>query len=453
MIGHGSAAARLAALAVSGAHSDRGLGGEPRGSSCDRSQSGEQPFDLPSFYAKFVDKVPPSDNEVVVAAFLELGYDMMTNSYEQILQDIRTLGPSTWLKGLPTSLGLRGLCAVHRFVKLLDVEEAPSLKEALPSTSEASTGVMQSMLKVLGVSDPHAEEQERLKHKATAGDLARRLNLGVFAPTLLQDKPLLDKATLVAQLGHFLQPEAEPSEVKSERFFVKALDDLLRSGVAGLLQHRITPAALLSELHVALGIALDDKLKPPDAQRAAIAYTHRVRKLLYDASLNVPLKPQAAPHQFQQAMEVFLKRDPSLYMEAKEGLTISSPAARQAPAGIAVKSESNEPKACLRYAVSGTLCGSTDAKPCGFSHKCPFCNGSKCQHTAGYLHTHLANLRAPLVLKPKSEWDNLLKSGGAAGSGRKPPLDTGRGAKRRQDSRPRSRSPRRVERVRQNAQR
>ena len=54
-----------------------------------------------------------------------------------------------------------------------------------------------------------------------------------------------------------------------------------------------------------------------DAERAALAYAYSVRKLLYEASLNAPMKPSEDVSGFSAAMDVFLKRDPALYAEAK----------------------------------------------------------------------------------------------------------------------------------------
>ena len=112
---------------------------------------------------------------------------------------------------------------------------------------------------------------------------------------------------LLAQLGHFLPP-SEESKQNSDRSYAKGLLSLLRSGVAAMLQHRMSPAALFSELAIALDMVVDSQLPPAHAERVALAYTHKRRRLLCEASLNKPLK-QGDEASFEDAMAIFLRKD------------------------------------------------------------------------------------------------------------------------------------------------
>ena len=73
-----------------------------------------------------------------------------------------------------------------------------------------------------------------------------------------------------------------------------------------MLQHRMSPAALFSELAIALDMVVDSQLPPADAERVALACTHKCRRLLYEASLNKPLK-QGDEASFEDAMAIFLR--------------------------------------------------------------------------------------------------------------------------------------------------
>ena len=146
---------------------------------------------------------------------------------------------------------------------------------------------------------------------------------------------------------------------------------------------------------------------------AALAYSKRVRKLLYEASLNKPLNRHDDHENFQTFMQVFLCRDPALYAEVKEQLgakvtllprpntTPSLQDRKQNSRNEGGKSDNY----CTRYAVRSNLCPFS-ADRCQHQHRCPFCDGRVCQNRPGYLHTHLANLKTKFVITEKKDPDN-----------------------------------------------
>ena len=85
----------------------------------------------------------------------------------------------------------------------------------------------------------------------------------------------------------------------------------------------MSPAALFSELAIVLDVASESPLVTADAEKAALTYTHKCRKLLPEASLNKPLKPETDQKDFDDGMAVFLRRDPALYSETRETLGIT----------------------------------------------------------------------------------------------------------------------------------
>ena len=204
-----------------------------------------------------------------------------------------------------------------------------------------------------------------------------------------------------------------------------------------------TPAALFSEIGIALEIALDPKLAPSDAERAAITYTSRVRKLLYDASLNTPLDLASDQAGFEASMNVFLQRDSAIYTELKQDLGIKT-SPNEVPNGHAPRKGQPARKEggrfCLRYGAQVGLCKATEAIPCGREHACPFCDGQTCQHKEGYLERHLGNLAVPLSIQPKRPSDTR----GKGGSWRKPSYGYRRDVSETRKSPGRSRSGRRV---------
>ena len=261
--------------------------------------------------------------------------------------------------------------------------------------------LLKTALRVAGMSDPVAEEAERLKHKQTVGELAQRLELGMFAPSLLPDADLLKRVSSAAQVGHFPQPERKQLlDHEGPRAFAKQLWQLLRSGIALLLMQRMSPAALFSELGLALQIACETPGDDKQAEKLAVLYSIKIRELLHGSSLNVPLNADVDTKSFEEAMQVFLRRDPGVFSEAKDSMSHEEsfkaptvPQARKQPLG----------DHCLRHAVKSNFCNGYGRRTCGFSHTCPFCQGKLCQNKPGYLARHLAALRVPMELVVKDD--------------------------------------------------
>ena len=204
------------------------------------------------------------------------------------------------------------------------------------------------------MSDPIAEEAERLKHKQTVGELAQRLELGMFAPSLLPDADLLKRVSSAAQVGHFPQPERKQLlDHEGPRAFAKQLWQLLRSGIALDLMQRMSPAALFSELGLALQIACETPGDDKQAEKLAVLYSIKIRELLHGSSLNVPLNADVDTKSFEEAMQVFLRRDPGVFSEAKDSMSHEEsfkaptvPQARKQPLG----------DHCLRHAIKSNFC-------------------------------------------------------------------------------------------------
>ena len=333
------------------------------------------------------------------------------NTLGEVLADVESLGLVKFSSKLPADLSIRQVAAMDRFLQNLGLPDANSNRSTDEQHSNHSKA-MQQLLKAAGVqTDDKSAEEERLKHKANVGQLAKALQLGLFSPLLLPDKPLLDKVATSAQLGHF--PDfGNQWDDKHDRPFAKGLLSLLQTGVAALLHHRVTPAALFSELAIALELALEPRMRPLDAERAAISYTTKARKLLHDSSLNAPLLG-SDPATFQTAMNLFLRRDTGLYTETREGLAIDiapdNAEPRGARSGKSRKSAGADQSGlhCLRYSLRRGLC--PFGSECTRIHRCPFCDGRSCRHEEGGLCKHLADLKVPSVVVEKRELDSLRR--------------------------------------------
>ena len=223
----------------------------------------------------------------------------------------------------------------------------------------------------------------------------------------------MKKATVAAELGHFIDPD-RCKPLSSDRLLAAGLLHILRSGMAAVMQHRMSPAALLSEVGIALSIAADPQLAARDADRVALEYTHRARKLLYDSSLNVPLRPSEDPGNFMEAMKLFLRKDTGLYTESKEAVASCAGKGGKGP-GASVQPASKTPIHCVRYAV-GTSSVNCNRSDCVYSHECPFCDGKYCNHKAGYLQKHLSSLKTPMLITSKISHGNTQNWSSARGS-------------------------------------
>ena len=304
----GSAAHGLAAAAVQTATA-----------ADDQHNPDPREFTITEFYGHST-HLPQGDMALVKESFIAMGYPANDDSpIREIYTDVDALGLSRFTQRLPAALGIRQVAALERFLKNLGLEEVAAIT---PGDDRATDSpAVRQALRAAGVNvDAKAAEEERIRHRATVGKLANDLQLGMFAPLLLPDKELLTKATAAAQIGHF--PDfGNLYDEKHDRPFAKGLLNILQSGVAGLLQHRLTPAALLSELAVVLELALEPRLRQVDAEKVAINYAMRGRKLLHEASLNVHMVP-SDPQSYQNAMNLFLRRDMGLYAETKEALGV-----------------------------------------------------------------------------------------------------------------------------------
>ena len=351
----------------------------------------ENPTSSQRLDTKIADLFPNScEKQVLVTdVLLDMGYVLLEGSLAEVEKDLAELGEESFKESLPERTNIRKKTAFSCFLRALAGDQG---KAPLPKD-------LQNLKQAQLVDEPWLEEQKRLRHKATVRELASKLDIGVFTPLLLPGQELLAKATTAAQLGHFLPP-SEESKQDSDRSYAKGLLSLLRSGVAAMLQHRMSPAALFSELAIALDMVVDSQLPPADAERVALAYTHKCRRLLYEASLNKPLK-QGDEASFEDAMAIFLRKDPALHSEVRESLGVSFavPSEQSQPAPASEKDRRSTDKCfCPRYALGGNQCPNQDKKTCAYLHSCPFCGGKQCGNSPGYLHKHLAGLRVEAVL-------------------------------------------------------
>ena len=416
----GSAAARLSNLAAMGAPVSSGpiypLSGELHG----------EVKSLEDFYAANPDW-PPGDLGPLRVALAGMGYEPEGDTVLlDVSGDVHALGLQKYLGSLPKSLQVRSIAATQRFLQRLTGEEGTE-----PTQPSAGTGAS---------ADPQMQEQERIRTKVTVGQLAKALEMGTFAPLLLpQDKESLNKVMVAAQIGHYPCPENPPKG--DSRLLARGLLDLLRSGVASLLTKRVTPAALLSEMGIALELALEERIPAGDAERVALAYSHKVRKLLHESSLNEPLNPGTDPINYAASMSVFLRRDPALSAEARDELGVAFTqtgglGSRVRPhTSLEISASNPEHGFCLRYAAGEHLCPGPKGKVCKFKHSCPYCDGRMCQHKAGYLAKHLGGLQKPLEIKEK-QWTEWPKRNSGGWNRRPSPARSPR----------RSRSPHRVKR-------
>jgi len=326
-----------------------------------------------------------------------LGYHLASETsgdLGKVAADVGELGVEAFMAGIPPTTPLPVRAEFSRFLALFAVP-----KPADGSSSNDTTLLMRAALKAVGAQDPVVEEQDRLRHKQTVGELSQALSLGVFSPLLLPDKDLLKSATIAEQLGHFLQPDEKQLQLdKKDHSFAKGLMHLLKTGVAGLLLHRITPAALLSEIAVVLDIAIQSKHPQAEAEQLALLYALKARQMVYDKSLNTPLKPDLDPSSFAEAMQIFLRKDLGLMGEAKECTGPAPPSMKLSGTDSAKNPDKN---CCLRHGAGEKLCVQIAKKPCSFSHTCPFCAGKVCNNRPGYLNFHLASWKSPLEIRPK----------------------------------------------------
>jgi hypothetical protein len=336
------------------------------------------------------------DFELVHQVLQTLGYEDSATSLQPFLLDVEALGAQEFLQKLPDAVPLRGKAAFTRFLSHLALHSS-SGKASAPSESDI---LLRAALKVAGMTDPMAEEADRLQHKQTVGDLARRLQLGTFNPLLLPDSDTLKRVSSAAQVGHFPSSDQKALvEQKGPRAFAKGLLHVLQTGVAALLMQRLTPAALISELSIALEAAIEAPGDDKEAEKAALLYTHKARQLLHDASLNSPLKPDEDPATYHDAMRLFLRRDAGLWSETKEALQISGKGSSVSNTGSSHDGMAH----CFRHAISHNLCGGKDGKrSCQYDHNCPFCFGKQCQNKAGYLQRHLSDLKTPMSIVSSS---------------------------------------------------
>ena len=222
----------------------------------------ENPTSSQRLDTKIADLFPNSCEEQVLVTdvLLDMGYVLLEGSLAEVEKDLAELGEESFKESLPERTNIRKKTAFSRFLRALAGDQG---KAPLPKD-------LQNLKQAQLVDEPWLEEQKRLRHKATVGEVASKLDIGVFTPLLLPGQELLAKATTAAQLGHFLPP-SEESKQDSDRSYAKGLLSLLRSGVAAMLQHRMSPAALFSELAIALDMVVDSQLPPADAERGALA--------------------------------------------------------------------------------------------------------------------------------------------------------------------------------------
>ena len=337
------------------------------------------------------------DLELARSTLVKLGYDMSQEDVNPVLLDIQALGTDEFFSGLPGDTTLRAKAAFKRFLNM----SSPFTSQETSQSTDSDL-LLKTALRVAGMSDPVAEEAERLKHKQTVGELAQRLELGVFAPSLLPDADLLRKVSSAAQVGHFPQPDRKQLlDHEGPRAFAKQLWQILRSGIALLLMQRMSPAALFSELGLALQIASETPGDDQQAEKLAVLYSIKIRELLHGSSLNVPLNPDVDTKPFEEATQVFLHRDPGVFSEAKDSVCLEEGGAKAPSAPQARKPSLTDH--CLRHAVKPNFCSGYGRKTCGFNHTCPFCQGKICQNKPGYLARHLASLRVPMEMVVREE--------------------------------------------------
>jgi len=412
------------------------------------------PATFEEFYEMHTD-LPTGDSTLVQEVLGLVGYTEQ-EGLKDVAADIESLGVDGFLASLPKELGVRQKAAAARFAKHMGTSTGLGPEQHTVTTD---SHLLRQVLRVVGgPTDPQAEEQERLNTKATVGRLAEELQLGTFAPLLLPGKDVLTKVTTAAQLGHFPEPDQALLAEKHCRPFAQGLLTLLQSGVAALMQHRLTPAALLSELGLALELALEPRLAAEDAQRVALTYTFKVRKLLHDASLNTQLEPEKNPAAFAAAMQVFLRRDSGLYSDTKESLGVTLVPVRQvqdqggravtkaaSAKGDGINDSAKSKLFCVRFGVRQGLCSCPASKPCPYEHSCPFCKGAACQNQAGYIAKHLGSLKKPLVIVDKSSEGGAGKASRRSRSRRQGSHKGGRERRSRSRSasrrRPRAHSP------------
>ena len=226
--------------------------------------------------------------------------------------------------------------------------------------------------------EPWAQEQKRLGHKATVGELANKLQVGTFTPLLLPSQELLARASTAAQ-RHFLPP-VDDCRQEGDKALAQGLLQLMRSGVAAMLRL----PRVLNEMAIALDWVASSPLARANAERVAPAYAGSCRKLLYEASLNKPLRPELDPSSFEESMAVFLRRD--LHSETREllGIGPQSGLDKNLPPSAVDKDKALDKCFCL-YAMGSSQCPNQDTKKkCAFLHSCQFCSGKQCNNAPGW---------------------------------------------------------------------
>ena len=136
------------------------------------------------------------DQVLVTELLTDLGYELPEGSLEAVVKDLHEVGIEAFKESLPERTNVHKKAAFSRFLKCLAADASQ-----LPGCERQGF-----QLKGPGLEEPWLEEQRRLRHKATVGELAEKLDIGTFAAVVLPSQELLAKATTAAQLGHFLPP-------------------------------------------------------------------------------------------------------------------------------------------------------------------------------------------------------------------------------------------------------
>ena len=341
--------------------------------------------------------IPHIDQEAALPLVRELGYD--SQSIHLFHADVNTLGPAEILRNIPQGTGLPAKAALSRILDVVSQKTQPAWAASGPQEQ----GALEQLLVSAGLrqSDPQRADQERQRQRANLSQLIHEAGLGHFAGEILPEPEQLRIATSAAGVDQFPDFAPSPDRTPDGRALASHLLSLLKTGLAAVFAWRMTPAALISELGIALEIALEPSLAVRDAEVMAIKYSERVRKLLHTASLSESLPADPTSESFKASMAVFLKRDPALFAETRDSLGIQTVRPQQGaqrasqPAGNPQGSQSD---ACLRFATADAPECASGNRTCTYAHVCPYCAGAKCGNRPGYLSFHLGKLRTPLQL-------------------------------------------------------
>ena len=352
--------------------------------------------------------ISQEDQEAALPVVRSLGYT--AQQIGNFHNDVLTLGPAEVLASVPPTAGVPAKAALRR---ILDVVVQSGQSSRVGHSQGETQPALEQLLVSAGLrqSDPQQAEHERVRQRTSLAQLIREAGVGDFAAAVLPEQDQLRRATTAALTGQF--PSFEDCQVpaSSDRALAMGLQRLLKSGVAALLAWQVSPAALLSELGLALEVALEPSLTTTDAATMAVKYTERVRQLLHDASLSEAHSVEDDPAAYKAALGVFLRRDPALFAETRDSLGIQTVRPKQQGGSGASIGTAFAPAAqqgvCLRFATSETPECANSGKACAYSHVCPFCIGDKCNNRPGYLHYHVCRLRTPLQLVAKKAAQQL----------------------------------------------